>query len=110
MPDDIPHRARLIFEPAELHYDFGPDHPLQPSRLQALMDLLESSDLWHGDNEQTRLALRSATLAELGLVHTADYIEAVQRLSLPVEETVSKEELRERAQLALRYGFGDGDT
>lgn len=99
-------RTRLIFDSTELRYDFGPQHPLQPDRLVAFMDLLKKSELWQHDNEQTRLTLRPATIEELGLVHTADYIAAVQRLSMP-KETV---EDKEQAQLALRYGFGDGDT
>src|SRR6266699_4582755 len=48
-------RARLIFDPNELEYDFGPEHPLQPRRIVALMDLLETSGLWHSSDEQTRL-------------------------------------------------------
>lgn len=104
------HKVRLLFATEELNYNFGPQHPLNPKRLQALIDLLESTDLWHADNEQTRLALRAATNEELGLVHTADYIAAVERLSTPDDGTLSPEEHAELAQLALRYGFGDGDT
>ncbi|MFL5666161.1 MAG: hypothetical protein ACJ8BW_33155, partial [Ktedonobacteraceae bacterium] len=77
-------RSRLIFGPEELDYDFGKDHPLQARRLAALMDLLETSGLWQGDDEQTRLPLRAATIEELSQIHTADYIEAVQRLSQPL--------------------------
>ncbi len=103
-------RARLLFDSTELHYDFGPEHPLQPSRLEALMDLLDKSGLWHQDNEQTRLPLRPATVEELKLIHTQDYITAVQRLSVPEDSNANKEERAERAQIALHYGFGDGDT
>jgi acetoin utilization deacetylase AcuC-like enzyme len=100
-------RARLIFETEELSYDFGPQHPLNPKRLQAMVDLLESAQLWHADNEQTRLDLRSATNEELGLVHTSDYLAAVQRLSKLKD---ARDEGNELVQLALHYGFGDGDT
>ena len=103
-------RARLLFDKSELNYDFGPEHPLQPRRLVALMDLLESSGLWRSDDSQRGLPLREATIEELSLVHRADYISAVQRLSTPEEPGASEEERRERAQLALHYGFGDGDT
>src|ERR1700730_8964948 len=54
-------RAQIIFDKAELHYDFGPQHPMQPTRLVALMDLLEKSGLWQPTNEQTRLPFRPAT-------------------------------------------------
>jgi len=95
-------RARLIFDPDELHYDFGSGHPLQSRRLVALMDLLESSGLWHSSDERQRLSSRAATVDELGLVHTSDYIAAVQRLSTP--------EGHNESALAEQYGFAEGDT
>ena len=103
-------RVRLIFDPEELHYDFGPQHPLNPRRLKALMDLLETTGLWHPEQEQTRLSLRAATDDELSLAHTPDYIAAVQRLSQPDDPARSPGERKELAQLALHYGFADGDT
>jgi len=60
-------RARLLFDPSELAYDFGPQHPMQPRRLLALIDLLETSGLWRQDDEQTRLEGRSATARRIGL-------------------------------------------
>ena len=112
---DTASRARIIFDSAELNYNFGAYHPLQPARVVALMDLLEKSGLWHGDNEATRLPLRPATVEELGLIHTQDYIAAVQLLSKPEEKHLGMSETPlpesgERARLALKYGFGDGDT
>ena len=109
------HRARLIFDPLELHYDFGDDHPFQSRRIVALMDLLESSGLWHSDDQGQRLALRAATLEELALIHTPDYIDAVQRLSVPEETCMStdaerKRKLDERSHLEVTYGFAEGDT
>ena len=106
----VPSRARLMFEPTELHYNFGPGHPLQPSRIEALIDLLKETNLWQYENEQTRLPLRSATLEELHLVHTQQYVQAVQTLSAPEAKNISKEEREERTSIALKYGFGDGDT
>ncbi len=75
------HVARLLFDPFEMRYDFGEHHPMHPRRLQALMELLEESNLWHAQSEQTRLHGRQATVDELRLVHSADYIAAIQRLS-----------------------------
>ena len=86
MPESAPARARLIFDPIELKYDFGAEHPLQASRLESLIDLLETSGLWHSTDEQTRLPLRPATIEELSLIHTPDYIAAVQRLSVPEQD------------------------
>src|SRR5579875_1640373 len=110
MPDQILSRARLIFDPEELKYDFGAHHPMQPSRIVALLDLLEKSGLWQREQERTRLAPRLATVEELRLVHTADYIDAVQRLSVPEEEILDDGERKVRGQLAMQYGFSDGDT
>src|SRR5206468_2829725 len=89
-------RARLIYDPIEAAYDFGAEHPLQARRLVALMDLLETSGLWHSDNEQTRLPLRAATMEELSLIHTPDYIEVVQRLSLSEDGGVEAQRERKR--------------
>ncbi len=103
-------RARLIFDDSELNYNFGPEHPLQPRRLVALIDLLESSGLWQSSDLGKGLPLRPATIKELSLVHTPDYISAVQRLGTHEKAEASREERVERSQLALKYGFGDGDT
>jgi acetoin utilization deacetylase AcuC-like enzyme/GNAT superfamily N-acetyltransferase len=95
-------RARLMYDPEELNYDFGPEHPLQSLRLVALMDLLESSGLWCGSDQQRCLPFRAATIEELGMVHTPNYIEAVQRLSVPGTNDTD--------ELALKYGLGERDT
>ena len=108
-PDDHA-RAYLLFDPAELKYDFGEGHPLQPRRLVALMDLLECSGLWKQSNDAYQLPLRAATEEELRLVHTPDYIAAVKRLSIPEETVLSQQEREERNDLALRYGFGEEET
>ena len=100
-------RARFIFEPEELDYDFGPEHPLQPGRIAALMDLLEMCGLWHRTDADSSLPLRSATTEELGLVHTNDYISAVKSLG-----AVGDVEMLDRVhlQLAMEFGFAEGDT
>lgn len=109
-------RARLIYDPAELAYDFGADHPLQAGRQVALMDLLDITGLWRSSDGETALSLRPASIEELGLIHTPDYIAAVQRLSIPEKKELAAsgkeaDDIRkERLGLARRYGFGDGDT
>lgn len=101
-------RARLIFDPAELDYNFGEGHPLQPRRIAALMDLLETCGLWSSSDTRQGLPCRIATPDELGLVHTPEYIEAVQHLSQA--EPDDEDGRRRRAELALKFGFADGDT
>ncbi|HLI68321.1 MAG TPA: acetoin utilization protein AcuC [Ktedonobacteraceae bacterium] len=106
-----PARARFMFDTAELNYDFGPEHPLQARRLVALIDLLETCGLWSKSNQNTLLPPRAATRAELELVHTPDYIEAVQKLSEPADlSQLGPDELHSREHLALDYGFAEGDT
>src|SRR3989442_766073 len=102
-------RARLIFDRAELKYNFGAQHPLQPDRLASLIELLERSRLWQSSDVRTRLPLRSATVTELGLVHTPEYIAAVQLLSASGKNEGGTS-LEDSQRLALRYGFEDGDT
>ena len=110
MPDLTHARARLLFDAAALEYDFGLHHPMRPRRLIALKDLLETSGWWQAADTQTRLDGRSATLEELSLAHTQDYIAAVRRLSVPTDAAMSEVERRKREELALHYGFDDGDT
>ncbi|HCI79595.1 MAG TPA: hypothetical protein DHW02_07890 [Ktedonobacter sp.] len=113
MPDttlSVSTRSRLLFDPSELQYNFGPEHPMQPARIEALMNLLAETGLWNRDDEQTRLPLRTATDEELALVHTHDYISAVERLSASDSATATAQEKAELAQLAMHYGFDDGDT
>ena len=104
-------RARLIFDACELQYDFGHDHPFQARRLAALIDLLESSGLWHSGDERHSLPFRPASIEELSLIHLPEYISAVQQLSMPEENLGDpQEEQAKRAQLAREYGFAEGDT
>ncbi len=103
-------RASLLFDEGELAYDFGGDHPFQSRRLVALIDLLESSGLWHESDEKGQLPFRAATTEELELIHTPAYIAAVQQLSTPLPGTASKDERAERERLATAYGFDEGDT
>ncbi len=100
-------RARLTFDPDELDYDFGSEHPLQPRRIVALIDLLETCGLWKSADEYSILPARAATIEELSLVHTSDYIIAVQALGASGE--VERQD-SEHLQLAIKYGFAEGDT
>jgi acetoin utilization deacetylase AcuC-like enzyme len=106
-----PARARLIFDTMELNYDFGPEHPLKAQRLVALIDLLENSGLWSRTDVRASLPIRNATRAELELVHTPAYIDAVQQLSELIQrDQLSADELHQREHLELDYGFAEGDT
>ena len=116
--DDQPNlsRSRLAFDQGELAYDFGPEHPMKPQRLIALMDLLKTSELWKPDDKQCQLPIRAATIEELKLIHSEVYITAVQLLSVPEEIDASRNEIDTETrqiimrELAEQYGFGEGDT
>lgn len=116
-------KAYLIYDVAELNYDFGAQHPLQARRLAALVDLLATSRLWSSEDQQHTLPLRAATEEELRLIHTSDYIDAVKRLSARDESLHNAKakassgviqagdaHMETQSELALRYGFGEGDT
>jgi acetoin utilization protein AcuC len=75
-------RASIMFDSRLTEYDFGPDHPLAPVRIDLTMRLAASL----GVLERPQVSLvnpPAATKAELELVHTPEYIEAVQALSGP---------------------------
>ena len=109
-------RSRLVFDHDELAYDFGPEHPMKPRRLVALIDLLQTSGLWEPGYSDTQLPIRAATVEELSLVHTEEYIAEVQRLGTLAEDAALLNELdivtlqTSLRELAEQYGFGEGDT
>lgn len=88
-------QARIPFfthHPGTFLYSFGSSHPLKPVRLQLFHSLLE------------RLATvdwvppQAATEADLFLVHSPDYVEAVRSLSQDQKSPAAQE-------LAVRYQF-----
>jgi len=67
----------LVFDDAYMAYRHADWHPLQPRRVKLAVDLIRSMGL-AGFAEL--LAPRQATDAEVGLVHSQEYIELVRRL------------------------------
>jgi len=70
-------------------YDFGPGHPLAPIRVDLTISLARAFGLLDRSDVSV-LPVEPATDAELGLVHTADYIDAVRRAG----ETMRPDPLR----------------
>jgi len=70
----------VIWDPAMLRYDLGAAHPLHPLRWELTWLLADSLGVTRG-LELT--APRPASDDELGMVHTAAYIDAVKRASEP---------------------------
>ena len=73
-------RAAVVYDDGLTRYNFGPGHPMAPIRVDLTMRLARSLGVF--DNPDLQLvAGPTATDDELGLVHTAPYIETVKRLS-----------------------------
>jgi len=68
-------RTALIWDPRLAAYDLGDGHPLNPLRLVLTVELMESFGLLGGD---AVIAPSEATEAELLLVHSVGYVEAVR--------------------------------
>lgn len=66
----------LIHRAEYAQYDFGPEHPFTPARLDMLLDLLREFGL-----ELTPLAAPPATRDEILSVHDPAYVETVEALS-----------------------------
>ena len=67
--------AALIHRAEYAGYDFGPEHPFAPARLDMLLDLLQS--LGHGVSP---IAAPAATRAEILAIHDEAYVSAVEAL------------------------------
>ncbi|MFH9423296.1 acetoin utilization protein AcuC [Streptomyces sp. NPDC017529] len=74
-------RAQLMWDEAVTGYDFGPGHPMDPVRLALTMRLVEAFGLDRGPDAVEVVAAKAAGVSTLGLVHRADYIDAVRRAS-----------------------------
>ncbi len=87
----------LVFDERLTAYDFGPTHPMQPSRLVLTVALLRALSLL--DHPQARvLAPTPATVEELCLVHAPHYVEIVEALS--ADPRAAQGTLRHAAQQA----------
>src|SRR5947207_7663205 len=63
-----------------MKHQLSDEHPLQPIRVKLAVDLIRSTGLIEHSH---LLPPRAATIAELELVHSAEYVELVRRLSDP---------------------------
>jgi acetoin utilization protein AcuC len=88
----------LVWDDAELAYDFGPDHPLQPIRVLLTVELIRACGLDRGPGVVT-VARDPFPLDRLLELHAEPYVEAVVRLSRDPDP-----------RGAPRFGLGPGDT
>src|SRR5215213_6222982 len=71
-------RASVVFDPSLTDYDFGPDHPMSPLRVDLTMRLAAEAGVLD-DLEQVPAPMASNDL--IATVHHPALIEAVQRMS-----------------------------
>ncbi len=91
-------RVVVFASPAMWQAGHGPDHPLKPERLRRTYELMQASGLFEAPNVR-RVEPAAASTDQLALFHTAEYIEAVQALS------VGRTDVR-----PWRFNFGPGDN
>ncbi|MEJ5867684.1 acetoin utilization protein AcuC [Pseudokineococcus marinus] len=72
--------TRVVWDPVFTAYDFGPDHPMSPMRLELTVRLLREL----GVLDRPGLDVRGSGVADDALLHTVhlpEYVEAVRRVS-----------------------------
>jgi acetoin utilization protein AcuC len=69
-------RTALLYHEDYIRYDFGAGHPLRPKRYKDTVDLLDSLGVFNEDVKQYTPS--HATVEELKLGHTGEYIQMVQ--------------------------------
>ncbi len=87
----------VMWDDAMVAYDFGRGHPLSPIRVRLTMDLAHQLGLLALDNVDV-VQPAQASPAELGLVHSAEYINAVTACSEP------------GAECQFEFGLGTDDN
>ncbi len=70
--------ASFIYSPSLLNYRFSDTHPFNPLRLRITVDLLREAGLLDSNDV---VEPRSASKEELALVHSVDFLQAVERAS-----------------------------
>jgi acetoin utilization protein AcuC len=91
-------RTPLIYGPECRRYDFGGGHPLNSTRLELTVALIDALDMLEGGASGI-VAPRIATDDEIAMLHSSDYIAAVRALSDDPNIAAGR-----------RYGFGPGDN
>jgi acetoin utilization protein AcuC len=90
--------SALIWDDHRLGYDFGPDHPLKPVRVELTVSLIRACGLTEAEGVAT-LPRDPFGENDVLRLHRADYVDAVRRLSAAPDPAGD-----------LRYGLGLGDN
>src|SRR5947207_8624836 len=93
-----PMSVAYVYDERCLTYDWGPEHPLRPERLQLTAELLAAYGAFNLPGS-VQVAPRPATEVELLTAHDRDFVEAVATLSRGGSVADP-----------LRFGFDSGDN
>jgi acetoin utilization protein AcuC len=97
----MPGPVALVYGEELMKHRLSDQHPLQPIRVKLAVDLIRSTGLIE---HSQLLSPRTATIAELELVHSAEYVDLVRKLSDPAHR---RDVPPERVDAA---GFGSADN
>ena len=75
-------QVALVYGDALMKHHLSDEHPLQPIRVKLAVDLIQSTGLIEHAH---LLPPRAATVDELALVHSREYIDLVRKLSDPAQ-------------------------
>lgn len=78
--------ARVVWDPAFTAYNFGPEHPMAPIRLDLTARLCDALGLFAADDVEVHLP-GVASNEVLHTVHDPEFVEAVQRASSDPTQT-----------------------
>jgi acetoin utilization protein AcuC len=97
----VPGPVALVYGDELMKHRLSDQHPLQPIRVKLAVDLIKSTGLIEHSH---LLPPRRATIDELELVHSPEYVELVRKLSDPAQRSRVSPERIEAA------GFASGDN
>jgi acetoin utilization protein AcuC len=90
MPAQCSGRATVVYEPSLTEYDFGPQHPMSPVRVDLTMRLADAVGLLGEDSSPAGLRVVPAPTADrelLATVHEVALIEAVMKAGSAPDHT-----------------------
>jgi acetoin utilization protein AcuC len=97
----MPGPVALVYGEELMKHRLSDHHPLQPIRVKLAVDLIRSTGLIEHSH---LLPPRRATVAELELVHSPEYVDLVRKLSDPAQRHAVPVDLVDAA------GFGSADN
>jgi acetoin utilization protein AcuC len=97
----VPGQVALVYGDELMKHTLSEQHPLQPIRVKLAVDLIRSTGLIEHCH---LLPPRPATIAELELVHSPEYVDLVRKLSDPAQR---RHVPRQKVEAA---GFGSPDN